>query len=93
MRITGSFDSELLHQSVINELESEGVVITIDAEKRLFTAQIPARVPRDLLVSLVLRLKRAIDENFKEDYSVTQGSDGELTITTHYIASKYREIG
>ena len=93
MKIDGPRNDELINQEVIDELESEGLLITINTEERLFTVQIPPQVPRDLLVSLVLRLKRAVNEDFKEDYFVTQGPGGEVIIRTHFTSSRYREVG
>jgi hypothetical protein len=93
MRVIGEIDEDLLRHDVINEMESEGVQITINAGEQLLSVLLPAYLPKDLLVRFTLRLKLITTENLIDDYEISSKSTGELNVVVHYRASKYREIG
>src|SRR5438094_45734 len=93
MRVIGEIEPDLVRHDVINEMESEGVQVTIDTQERLLTVLLPRQLRRDLSINFALRVRLIITENLIDDYLIALGSDGEVIVKVHYHAAKYREIG
>jgi hypothetical protein len=93
MRVIGQLEQEVLRLDVINEMESEGIQITIDVGEQLLTVLLPPQLRRDLLVNFALRLKLITADDLIDDYVITSGPGGEVIIKVHFHTARYREIG